>query len=218
MGYRKEELRYWHLPLSADTASLRAVFTQVMTFGNSQVEVPLIVRLVENPKYQLPVCPLFHGAVTLRQHDFVHIILGRGYTITDEAFVIGFTMGTTDKVSTLEAWLYCQAACHVYPKAYRFKRDHARIFRDAVAAGYISACHPLDTFNFEDVLDLPLRDIRQMLGLEHDLLQACYEIEAKRFPHLLGSRRLTETATADTDEHPNPALPFADVIPSPPVP
>ena len=217
MGYRKEELRYWHLPLLADTASLRSVFTQVMTFANSQMEVPLIVKLIENPKYQIPNHQIFHGAVTLRQHDFIHIILGRGYTIADEAFVIGFTMGTTDKVSTLEAWLYCKAACHLYPKAYRFKPDHARIFRDAVAAGYISACHPLDTFNFEDVLDLSLREIRQILGLEIDLLQACYQIEAKRFHHLLGSRRLMEPATADTDEHPNPALPFAGITAAPSV-
>jgi hypothetical protein len=209
MGYRKEELRYWHLPLSDDAATLEAVFNQVMTFGNSQVEVPFIVRLVENPRYQLRRYPLFHGAVSLRQHDFIHIILGRGYTLADEAFVIGFTMGTTDKVSTTEAWLYCQAACHLYPKAYRFKPDHARIFRDAVAAGYISACLPLDVFDFEEVRHLPLREIRRRLGLELDLLNACYGIEARRFPHLLGSRRLLEPATLTVEGHVNPALPFA---------
>ena len=192
MSYRKKELRDWHLPLGRGEVSMRDALAEVLTFGNAQTEVPLMVRLIENPSYRIPGLEIFHGAVTLRQHDFIHLILGRGFTLADEAFVIGFTMGTTDKVSTLEAWMYCMAASHLYPKAYRFKPDHARIFRDAVAAGYISACLPLDTFNFEEVIDLSLREIRMRLGLEIDLLQSCYRIEAKRFPHLLGSRRLVE--------------------------
>ncbi|HSI84040.1 MAG: hypothetical protein ACAI35_16945 [Candidatus Methylacidiphilales bacterium] len=206
MSYQKKELREWHMPLHRDEITLKSAYELISAFANTQQEVPLIVRLIENPHYQLPGFALFQGAVSLRQHDYIHLILGRGFTLADEAFVIGFTMGTTDKVSTWEAWLYCLASRYLYPKAYCFNKDHARIFYDAVAAGYISACHPLDTFCFDDVVDLPLRDIRARLGLETDLLQSCYEVEARRFPHLLGSRRLARAGGRTAFDSPHVSM------------
>lgn len=205
MAFREKELREWYMPLSRNDITLREAYTEVAAFGNGQGEVPFIVQLLEHPKYQIPGMPLFHGAVTLLQHDYIHIVLGRGFTIADEAFVIGFTMGTTDRVSTFEAWLYCMAARFLYPKAYRFRKDHARIFRDAVAAGYISGCKSLDLYDFEPDMDLTLGEIRHKLGLETDLLHACYQIEARRFPNFAGSRRLAEPAPACTTADSNSA-------------
>ena len=57
------------------------------------------MRLLENPKYHLPGVTLFHGAVDLDMHDRIDIALGRGLlTAIDEAFTIGFTMGSTKRV------------------------------------------------------------------------------------------------------------------------
>ena len=58
-------------------------------------DVPLIIKLVENPKYDIG---LFAGNVSLYNHDCIHLLLGRGLRVKDEAFVIGFTMGSTKKM------------------------------------------------------------------------------------------------------------------------
>ena len=46
--------------------------------GAAQAEIPLLVQLIENPRYKVPGIDLFHGRVELHQHDAIHILLGRG--------------------------------------------------------------------------------------------------------------------------------------------
>ena len=58
-----------------------------------QDSIPLIIKLVENPKYF--TSRLFTGAVNLFTHDCIHIVLDRGLLVKDEAFVIGYTMGSS---------------------------------------------------------------------------------------------------------------------------
>ena len=108
----------------------------------------------------------------------------------DEAFVIGFTMGSTDRVSSHEQTLFGFINKVLYPKAYRFKEDGMKVFRDAVALAYVSDCLPLEEVDFEPMLDLPLREVRGALGLETDLLAAYYRIEANRYPDCAASQRL----------------------------
>jgi len=185
-----EHLKTWITKLSDDQRSLRDAFTSLMSVGNSQDEVPLIVRLAENPDYHFSGLGFFKGRVTLEQHDFIHIILGRGLTLMDEAFVIGFTMGSTDRVSTQEANLFSFINQVLYPKPYRFTPEGTQVFKDAVSLGYISDCTPLDTVDFEPMLDWPLRRIREAIHLEVDLLQAYYRIEARRYTKCHASQRL----------------------------
>ena len=61
------------------------------SFKLRQENIPLIIKLVENPNYN--TSKLFGGAVDLFTHDCVHVLLGRGLLVKDEAFVIGYTMG-----------------------------------------------------------------------------------------------------------------------------
>ena len=65
--------------------------------------------------------------MTLEQHDYIHILLGRGLTLMDEAFVIGFTMGSTDRVSTREQNLFSFINQVLYPKPYRFTEDGMKV-------------------------------------------------------------------------------------------
>jgi len=74
-----------------------------------------MVQLVENPKFSMPGFRLFHGAVDLKRHDDIHLALGRGLLPKDEAFAIGFTMGTSNKVSTAEEKLFGWISKHLYP-------------------------------------------------------------------------------------------------------
>ena len=185
-----EFLKTWIVKLSEDQRTMREAYESLMTVGNSQDEVPLIIRLTENPKFKLGGLGYFKGRVSLEQHDYIHILLGRGLTLMDEAFVIGFTMGTTDRVSTREQKLFGFINQILYPKPYRFSEDGMKVFRDAVALAYVSDCLPLEDVDFEPMLDWPLRKIREEVGLEVDLLKAYYAIEARRHPDCTASQRL----------------------------
>ncbi len=185
-----EKIRRWFVPLSRRDTTLGAAARDLATIGLVQQDVPFVVQLVENPRYDLPGFDVFHGATTLQTHDYIHMVLGRGLLPKDESFVIGFTMGSTDRVSTTEEELYAIFAKYLYPKDYRRTDDDLRVFRDAVKLGFISACRSLATIDFGRYIDWPLGAIRDDLGLEEDLLRAYYAIEKRRFPQAFESQRL----------------------------
>jgi hypothetical protein len=180
----------WHIPFCRDETTLRAARDSLCALGAKQEDIPLMIQLVENPRFNIPGFDIFHGAVDIRTHDYIHIILGRGLLPKDEAFVIGFTMGSTNKVTTLEENLYSLISKHFYPKVYQFDEEAVRIFKDAVKLGFISDCQPLDQIDYEKYLDWKLKEVRQEIGLEADLILAYYGIEKKRHPDAKASRRL----------------------------
>ncbi|MEM9445850.1 MAG: hypothetical protein AAGA18_10925 [Verrucomicrobiota bacterium] len=184
------KLQEWYIPLWKDKITLGAAYDQLISFGNDQNEVPLMVQIVENPKFNLKGLGFFKGRVTLQRHDFIHIILGRGTKMIDEAFTIGFTMGSTNRVSTTQTSIFSWVSGTLYPKAYRFSKRNMQVFRDAVSLAYVSDCKPLDKVNFKSMRDLTIREARKKIGLETDLLQAYYHIEAKRYPNSSASQRL----------------------------
>lgn len=180
----------WHIPFSRDEITLREAHESLSALGAKQEDIPLMVQLVENPRFNIPGFDIFHGAVDIRTHDCIHIVLGRGLLAKDEAFVIGFTMGSTNKVTTLEETLYAVISKHFYPKVYQFDDEAIHIFKDAVKLGFISDCQPLDQIDYEKYLDWKLKDIRQNIHLEADLIQAYYRIEKARYPQSKASQRL----------------------------
>lgn len=182
----------WHIPLSRGELTLREGLDSLAAVGARQQEIPLIVRLLENPKYKLPGMTLFHGAVDLEAHDRIHILLGRGLLTEDEAFTIGFTMGSTKRVRRSEEWVFGVLARHVYPVPYTFDDTAVRIFNDAVRLGGISGCRALNQVDYDQHLDRPLRESRRALGMETDLLAAYYRIEMERYPDSVASQRLLD--------------------------
>ncbi|VAW91162.1 hypothetical protein MNBD_GAMMA22-2653 [hydrothermal vent metagenome] len=183
----------WHIPLSINNFTLRQALKSLSSVQAEQKDIPLMVQLVENPKFRFPGFEFFHGAVDLRQHDCIHILLGRGLTSIDEAFVIGFTMGTTNKVSTTEERLYGLIAQYFYPSVYQFGESDIEVFKNAVRLGYISCCQALDTVDFNQYLDNDIQSIRQSLSLEIDLLSAYYKIEQQRNSDNPACQRLLNT-------------------------
>ena len=180
----------WHIPVELDETTLKQAYRNLESVKAQQQEIPLMVQLVENPKFSIPGIRVFHGAVDLKQHDFIHIVLGRGLLPKDEAFTIGFTMGTTNKVTTTEETLYALISKYFYPKVYKFDDADIAIFKDAVRLGYISNCVALDEFDFSPYMDTSLRQLREVLQLEKDLLVAYYKIEKQRYPDSKASQRL----------------------------
>lgn len=188
--------RDWYIPFLQDNITLRQAHHSMSMVRADAEEIPLMVQLVENPRFQIPGIRLFHGAVDLRQHDFIHIVLGRGLLEKDEAFTIGFTMGTTNKVSTTEEKLYAIIAQYLYPEVYKFDKDDIEVFKNAVRLGYITGCEALDEFDFEPCLDMSLRDLRTKIGIEKELMLAYYKIEMNRYPDAMECGRLLDSSSA----------------------
>lgn len=108
----------------------------------------------------------------------------------DEAFVIGFTMGSTNRVTATEEHLFALASKYFYPGPYKFTDDAIAVFKDAIRLGYISDCQPLSEIDYEQYMDLSLSDIRERIGLEVELLKAYYQIEKRRYPEDKASSRI----------------------------
>lgn len=183
----------WCIPLLYDQITLGEALDNMRKVGAAPQQVPLMVQLIENPRYKIPGLEIFHGAVDLAQHDCIHIILGRGLLSMDEAFTIGFTMGSTNKVSTTEEKWYALISRYLYPQVYQFNDSDIRVFKNAIRLGFISQCKPLDEVDFTVHLETPLNVIRNELGLEPDLLLAYYRIEHQQFPAEKASQRLLQT-------------------------
>lgn len=188
----ERKIRSWFVPLSSNDRTLREASASLGVIGLKQSDIPYLVRMVENPAFDLPLVDVFHGATDLQTHDYLHILLGRGLLPKDEAFVIGFTMGSSDKVSATEEFLYGLFSKHLYPRAYRFTDEDFRVFKDAVRLGFISNCRSLCEADYPRYLDLPLGEIRTALGVEADLLKAYYAIEKTRYPDAFECQRLLD--------------------------
>ena len=111
---------------------------------------------------------------------------------SDEAFTIGFTMGSTKKAPYTEERLLSLIAQYLYPAVYQFGEREIEAFRDAVRPGCVSDRQPLDEVNFNQHLDMPLATVRAAIGIEVDLLRAYYAIGKKRYPDSPASQRLLD--------------------------
>jgi len=187
-----ESVRRWFVPLSRGDLRLADAKASLAPIGLPQDAIPLIVQVVENPWFDLPGVEIFSGATNLDDHDYIHALLGRGLLPKDEAFVLGFTMGSTNRVGEIEERLYGLFARYLYPKAYRFSDDDFQVYKDAVRLGYVSDCRSLADVDYSRLLDLTLDEARATLGIEKSLLRAYYEIEKRRYPESFESQRLLE--------------------------
>lgn len=188
-----KQVREWFIPLHNDQQILAEAYAQMKSIALEQESIPLIVQLVENPKYDLPGIDIFSGATDLATHDYIHILLGRGVLPKDEAFVIGFTMGSTNRVGDWEEKLYGLFTKHLYPKSYRFSEEDFQVYKDAIRLGYISDCQPLNEVDYPSLAHLSIKEARDKIGIETDLLQAYYHIEARRYPESYESQRLIKS-------------------------
>ena len=177
----------WHIPLSRRNMTLREAADNLARVGAAPEDIPLMVRLAENPRYNL-----FHGAVDLKTHDYIHAVLGRGLLAKDEAFVIGYTMGSTNRLSATEEKLFTLVAERLYPGIFRFSREDVRVFRDAVRLAFVSETPALNQVDYSRFLDRTLGDIRQELHIDEALLRAYFTIEMRRYPGSLESQRLLD--------------------------
>jgi hypothetical protein len=180
----------WHTSLCANCkcTTLREALSGMSEFKLDPADVPLIIQLIENPKYN--ILGIFPGRAHLHTHDCIHILLGRGLLVKDEAFVIGFTMGSSHRMTTLREKLFLFCSRYLYPAEYRFNQDDATVFKNGV---HLAQIHPplnLAHIDFEKYLDLPLREIRKKIGLDTLLIRAYYNTEKRTYPDIKECQRL----------------------------
>jgi len=165
---------------------LKTFVKEMEPFKIHQEDVPLIIKLAENPKYK--TSKLFTGAVDLFTHDCIHVLLGRGLLPKDEAFVIGYTMGSGKKMARWRRNLFMFVSKHFYPEGYKFGEEERFIFNLAVLAG--SQCSiDLSRVDFKKLLDLRISEIRRDLRISYEIIKHCYGLEKKCFSST-ESRRL----------------------------
>lgn len=124
---------------------------------------PFIVRLTENPKYAFFGKNLLFipGAVDSITHDIIHILLGRGFLPEDEAFVLGFTAGSTGQWNKPAEWLYNFIAKFLYPRAYKFNAQQLAIFQQGIYASGKFAKSNLTTITYQEEHALTVVQLRQ---------------------------------------------------------
>lgn len=180
-----EDWRDWNPGLDNDELTLRAVYDTLPGAGPDEIDQ--MVRLLENPAspYALP------GAVRLRHHDCIHILLGRGLLNQDEAFVIGYTMGTAkERINEEQVQLFRLAAKLLYKPPYRMTDNDLIAFDLAFALGNKSPYRHIYKFDFDGAMDLDIGDIRRQLGLTTKMLKAAFREERLLLPGNKASERL----------------------------
>ncbi|MFK7738582.1 MAG: hypothetical protein AB8B50_21335 [Pirellulaceae bacterium] len=149
-------------------------------------KIPWIVRLFENPDSWIR----FRGAVDLEDHDIMHVLLGRGLQDQDEAFIIGFAMGTAKKVSWFQYWVFKFVIGKLYPEPYRIPRFLQPAFDLGVRCGQETGVRDLYKQELKRLLTLPLREARKQAGIDMQVVQRYFEQEQQRIPFTIASLRL----------------------------
>ena len=175
-----EKISSWHIPLHSNKQwTLEKALKTMEGFSLAPQDVPFIIQLVENPKYDIG---LFSGNTTLRAHDCIHILLGRGLLLKDEAFVIGYTMGSTKKKARWRRILFMFISKYLYPEGYKFGEEERYIFNTAVLLGQ-NCPTDLSTVNFDnkEILSMNLNDLRSKIGLDKKKITRYYNLEGCLF-------------------------------------
>lgn len=160
-----------------------------------QKDIPWLVKLFENP-----ISPIaFPGAINLARHDALHVLLGRGLRNQDEAFVIGFTMGTSNGIHRWQIRFFRWVITHMYPAPYKFCSQDLIAFDLGFNFGQTISMRNLHSFPFEKYSDCKLDDLRHWLGINAAKLHAIYRLESLVIANSRASHRL------DTDDKPQSA-------------
>jgi hypothetical protein len=162
----------WNPGLDEDERTLASVYERMPRDSSSTI--PWYVRLLENPASPLALA----GSVDLFGHDCIHVLLGRGLLPQDEAFVLGFTMGSSRAYSALQAALFRFCARHVYQGNYRFNAVDSEVFAFALRAGRDWSGYPIHGIDFRAWLERPVRELRAAVGLDRAWLRSVYAAEA----------------------------------------
>ena len=149
-------------------------------------KIPWIVRLFESPTSWCR----FRGAVDLEDHDVLHVLLGRGLQDQDEAFVLGFAMGTAKQVSWLEYKIFQFALSRLYPEPYRIPRFLHPAFQLGVKCGQATGARDLYKRPLKRLRSLSICEARREAKIDPHVLRDFFRQEQLAIPITIASLRL----------------------------
>ena len=141
---------------------------------DKQSDIPWIIRLLENP-----ISPIaLPGKISLANHDCIHVILGRGVTLQDEAFVIGFTMGSDVKTNWFHLGIFKFFSIFLYPKKFRFNREDLKVFDLGFAYGRKPGIlKNINQIDFQLYQNKKIAELRKLFGISIDELRRLRQFE-----------------------------------------
>lgn len=175
---------HWYPGLSNDHESLSSLIDSLP--GASDADIPAIVQSLENPASPMAL----PGAVTLKRHDVLHILLGRGLLDQDEAFVVGFTMGNASQFNQSDGAVMRNALEHIYPEPFRISGSKLTVFDIGVQAGKQIGVPDIAKLPVEELYHLNLGQIRKQLKISANALGPFYAQEKQINPKSIESGRL----------------------------
>ncbi len=178
----------WYPGLDTDDCTLGEILDSLP--GVSEQQLPKILFQYEDPRSP----EAFIGAVPLERHDIIHVLLGRGLLDQDEAFVLGFTMGTCRGGAPDEqVRAMLEALTRKYPEPYRISNSKAAAFTLGIrCAEEMTGCR--DIFGAELEAEkfggVSIGELRRQFGIDRKSLKQYYRKEALEIPDSLESARL----------------------------
>lgn len=142
--------------------------------GDKQSDIPFMVWLLENPQSFLP----FPGKIDLCRHDYLHILLGRGFSLEDESFIVGFTMGNDIKTKSWHCLIFKFISKYLYSPNYRFTQQHLLSFDLGFRYGRKVKIKNINNLNFSIYENKTISEIRKELGIDIDNLNLINKLEA----------------------------------------
>lgn len=130
--------------------------------GDEQSAIPFPVWFLENPD---SICPL-PGKINLYNHDCLHILLDRGISIVDEAFVVGFTMGSDVKTNRFHLAIFKILSNLFYPQQYRFSQEQFKLFDLAFNYARKLKIKNINHIDFKIYEDKTVGELRQLFGID----------------------------------------------------
>lgn len=147
------------LPSSLATLTLAQAYS--LLGGDRPSDIPFIIWLMENPDSPLAL----PGQIYLKEHDFLHLLLGKGFSLEDEAFVIGFTMGNDTRTKWWHLLIYELVSILIYPEKFKFTQDNFEAFKLGLSLGKNLPIRNLNKFDFTSYQYQEIAKTRAELGI-----------------------------------------------------
>ena len=142
--------------------------------------------MFENPESRLR----FRGAVDLADHDVLHVLLGRGLQDQDEAFVLGFAMGTAKRIRWHEYHLFKFVLSRLYPEPYRIPRYLHPAFDLGLKCGQETGARDLYRRSLKSLRPLSIEKARNESEIDPQVLRKYFRLEQAAIPTTIASLRL----------------------------
>lgn len=157
----------WNPNKYSDSCKLIDAYNDFRNYitAQKQEDIPLIVQIMENPRYDKYRFYRIKGSISLEDHDLLHIILKQKIDLKGEAYIIGYTMGSAKGNIILDLLIYQLVSVLLYPKNYRFKLNHIKIMNRGYYEGKKSKVDDLHKIPFKNMMNETLKELRDKFNI-----------------------------------------------------